>query len=305
VQIVLDAVGASDSDRAHIEQLQTAGCEMGWFNPVRHYTLEEINYRTHRKILVVDGDVAFVGGIGVADHWSGNAQDPKHWRDTQVEIHGPAVDNIEAGFHENWIETGGVVEPIISARVDPAAGSGRSVVVWSSPESGANALKLLYLLSVGAARRTLDIQSPYLITDESTRWSLAEARKRGVQVRMLTEGDVTDAKPVKFAGRADYEAFLAQGIEVYEYQPTMMHAKAIIVDGIISIIGSANFDNRSLELNDEMNVVAADRGLAATLTGHFEEDLRRSKKIDLEQWRSRPLHIRGREKLWSYFGEVF
>jgi cardiolipin synthase len=305
VQIVLDAVGAADAEPSHIEQLKNAGCEIGWFNPVRHYTIEEVNYRTHRKILVVDGDVAFVGGIGVADHWSGNAQDKDHWRDTQIEIHGPAVDNIEAGFHENWIETGGVVEPVVAARTDPPAGAARSVVVWSSPEGGTNALKLMYLLSIAAARRTLDIQSSYLITDASSQWSLAEARKRGVRVRMLTEGDITDAKPVKFAGRADYETFLAQGIEVYEYQPTMMHTKAIVVDGIISITGSANFDNRSLELNDEMNVVAADRQLAATLTSHFEEDLRRSKKIDLEQWRSRPLHIRGREKLWSYFGEVF
>lgn len=305
VQILLDAVGSARSEAGHIEQLQEAGCEIGWFNPVRYYTIEEVNYRTHRKILVVDGEVAFVGGVAVADHWAGDAQDKDHWRDTQIEIHGPAVDNIEAGFHENWIETGGVVEPVAAPRAGPREGQGRSIVVWSSPEGGANELKLLYLLSIAAARRTLDIQSPYFITDKSSKWSLAEARKRGVRVRLLTEGDVTDAKPVKFAGRADYERFLAQGIEVYEYQPTMMHAKAIVVDGIISITGSANFDNRSLELNDEMNVVAADRELAAELTSDFERDLKRSKKIGLDEWRARPFHIRAREKLWSYFGEVF
>jgi cardiolipin synthase len=126
-----------------------------------------------------------------------------------------------------------------------------------------------------------------------------------VRVRLLTEGEITDAKPVKFAGRAQYESFLANGIEIYEYQPTMMHVKALVVDGVISVIGSANFDNRSLELNDELNVVVASRRLASRLTADFDEDARRSKKIDLEEWRSRPFHIRGRERLWSFFGEVF
>jgi cardiolipin synthase len=303
VQIVLDAVGASDSEREDLKSLQDAGAQIGWFNP--HTGIEELNYRTHRKILVVDGEVAYVGGIGLADHWEGNADSPEHWRDTQFEARGPVVDNIEAGFHENWIETGGVVEPIVAPKAGPPAGTARSIVVWSSSEAGSNALKLLYLLTIGAARKTLDIQSPYFITDESTKWSLLEARKRGVRVRVLTEGDVTDAKPVKFAGRAQYESLLASGIEIYEYQPTMMHVKAMVVDGVISIVGSANFDNRSLELNDELNVVVAGRDLASRITSDFEEDIRRSSKIDLEEWRSRPFHIRGRERLWSFFGEVF
>jgi cardiolipin synthase A/B len=305
VRIVLDAMGAAESSEADIRMLKDAGCQIGWFNPFRHNTLEEINYRSHRKILVVDGEVAFTGGIGISDQWMGDAEDKDHWRDTQVEVRGPAVDNIEAAFHENWIETGGIVEPIVSPYTDNAEGRARSIVIWSSPEGGANALKLMYLLVIGAARKTLDIESPYLITDESSKWSLFEARKRGVRIRLLTEGDITDAKPVKFAGRAQYEQMLEQGIEIYEYQPTMMHTKALIVDGIISIIGSANFDNRSLELNDEMNVAVAGVDFAAKLTRDFEADIRRSQKIDLEQWRSRPIHIRGREKLWSFFGEIF
>lgn len=305
VQMVLDAVGAADSERTDLTALRDAGVQIGLFNPVRHNTLEEINYRTHRKILVVDGAVAFVGGIGLSDHWEGNAESADHWRDTQFEIHGPAADNIEAGFHENWIETGGVVEPIVTPRDTTRVGRARSIVVWSSSEAGSNALKLLYLLTIGAARKTLDIQSPYFITDESTKWSLVEARKRGVRIRVLSEGEITDAKPVKFAGRAQYESLVASGIEVYEFQPTMMHTKAVVADGIISIIGSANFDNRSLELNDELNVVAADADLASRLTADFEADMRRSKKIELDEWRSRPFHIRAREKLWSYFGEVF
>jgi cardiolipin synthase len=166
-------------------------------------------------------------------------------------------------------------------------------------------MKLLYLLSLAAARKTVDIQSPYLVTDETTTWSLEEARRRGVRVRLLVEGDITDAKPVKFAGRAAYERFLEHGIEVYEYQPAMMHTKAMMVDGILSIVGSSNFDNRSFELNDELNVAVFDRGLTRRLTADFERDLTRSKRVDLAEWRDRPIHIKAREQVWSLFGEVF
>jgi cardiolipin synthase len=303
-QIVLDAVGASDLDERHIQRLETAGCRIGWFNVLSSFAIEEVNYRTHRKALVIDGDVAFIGGIGIADQWLLDEEDSPKWRDTHFEIRGPAAINVEAAFHENWIETGGVVAPDLLPHAAPM-GKAQSIVVWSSPEGGANEMKLLYLLAIAAARQTLDVESPYLITDESTQWSLSEARKRGVRIRVLTEGDITDAKPVKFAGRADYERLMEQGIEVYEYQPTMMHTKAVIVDGIMSIIGSANFDNRSLELNDELNAAVFDRGLAARLTADFDNDLRRSKKLTLDEWRSRPPHIRAREKVWSFFGEVF
>lgn len=304
VRLVLDSVG-STIDPKHIEVLETSGCQIGWFNPVRSLGLEEVNYRTHRKALVVDGDIAFIGGIGIGDQWAKDAPDNPKWRDTHIEVRGPAAINVEAAFHENWIETGGVVEADVLPHDDQPNGTAQSIVVWSSPEGGTNSMKLLYLLSLAAARRTIDIQSPYLITDESIDWSLAEARRRNVRVRMLVEGDITDAKPVKFAGRAAYESFLELGIEVYEYQPAMMHAKAMMVDGILSIVGSANFDNRSLELNDELNAAVFDRGLTARLTSDFERDLGRSKKLDLEEWRSRPIHIRGRERLWSLFGEVF
>ena len=305
VRMVLDSVGASSMDEATLERLTAAGCRIGWFNPVASWSFEEVNYRTHRKALVIDGDVAFVGGIGIADQWARPVEGQAVWRDTHIELRGPAAVNVEAAFNENWIETGGVVAPDLLPHDDEPAGPARSIVVWSSPEGGANAMKLLYLLSIAAARKTLDIQSPYLITDESTQWSLAEARHRGVRVRLLVEGDITDAKPVKFAGRATYERLLAQGIEIYEYQPAMMHTKAMIVDGTLSIVGSANLDNRSLELNDELNVAVFERGLAARLLADFDADLKNSARLDLEEWRSRPLHIRGREQLWSYFGEVF
>jgi cardiolipin synthase len=305
VHVVLDSVGAGKMKDEDIAALQSAGVHIGWYNRVASFSLEEANYRTHRKELVVDGRVAFVGGMGLADQWATGVDGQPQWRDTQIELHGPVVDNVEAGFNENWIETGGVVTPQVETAPAAPASSGESIVVWSSPEGGANGMKLLYLLAIGSARRTLDIESPYVITDESTQWSLRAARQRGVRVRILMDGDLTDAKPVKFAGRADYETLLREGIELYEYQPSMLHTKALVVDGVLSIVGSANFDNRSLELNDELNVAAFDRGLAARLLADFERDRTRATQIDLERWRSRPLHIRGREKAWNLFGEIF
>lgn len=304
VRLVFDSLGAKVS-KDDTQRLEKAGCRIGWYNRVRSRAIEEVNYRTHRKALIVDGEVAFVGGIGIDDQWIRSAEKDPKWRDTHVRITGPAATDVEAAFNENWIETGGVVEPDVVPRDPRPRGPASSIVIWSSPEGGTNALKLVYLLALASARTSIDIQSPYLITDESTAWSLAEARKRGVRVRMLTEGDITDAKPVKFASRAQYERLMEQGIEVYEYQPSMMHTKAVVIDGAIGIVGSANFDNRSFELNDELNVVAFDRGIAARLREDFEHDLTKSKKLDLQAWRSRPLHIRAREKAWSFFGEIF
>jgi cardiolipin synthase len=305
VRLVLDSIGAKKIDPAHVERLKAAGCQVAWFNEVGGFELEELNYRTHRKSLVVDGDVAFVGGIGVADYWARDTDRGPRWRDTQIEVHGPAAVYVEGSFNENWIESGEVVEPDLLPHEDGPAGRARSIVVRSGYQVGTSRMKLLYLLAMAAARRTLDIESSYFITDESTRWSLSEARRRGVRVRLVVEGDITDAKPVKFAGRATYARLLEQGIEIYEYQPAMMHVKAVIIDGVLSIVGSANFDNRSLELNDELNVAVFDPSLAKRLLSDMEQDITRSATLELERWRARPLHIRGRELLWSFFDEVF
>jgi cardiolipin synthase len=305
VRLVLDAVGSKRMAKEDITRLEDAGVRIGWVNPIVTLHIEEVNYRTHRKALVVDGAIAFVGGMGIADQWVRDAKGLPMWRDTQVEVHGPAVTDVEAAFNQNWIVTGGVVDPEVDPDAAPVSGPTRSIVVWSAPQTGANELKLLYLLAIGAARRSIDIESPYFITDESSQWSLHEARRRGVHVRLLVEGDKTDAKTVKFASRGYYESLLEDGIEIAEYQPTMMHAKTMVVDGVLNVFGSANFDNRSLELNDELNVAVFDRPLAARLLQDFEQDLTRSKKLDLESWRSRPLDERARDWIWSYFGEVF
>jgi cardiolipin synthase A/B len=304
VRIVLDAFGSSLS-AASRDRLRQAGVQIAWFNLIRPWSLEEANYRTHRKVLVVDGEVGFTGGLGLADHWLGHAQDPEHWRDTQFKITGPAVRALEASFYENWLEAGGVSAPTLDPERSPLPTGARSVVIWSNPTGGASRVKLLFLLSLAGARRQIDIQSPYFILDESTRWALDEARRRGVRVRVLTDGEITDAMPVKDASRHAYQALLESGYEIYEYQPTMMHVKAVIIDGVWSIIGSANFDNRSFELNDELIVAVQDPELAAALTRDFEADLLKSVRLDPATWPNRSLWQKTREVFWAQFGELF
>jgi cardiolipin synthase len=305
VNLVIDGIGAK-VPADWMQRLKAAGAKIGTFGEPNWYTLEELNYRTHRKILVVDGAVGFTGGVGVADHWLGHAQDKDHWRDTMVRIEGPIARLMEGAFNENFVESMGPVAPVVDppAFVPPTA-QDAAMVLRSSPTGGSNDLKRLYLLSIAAARRTLDISSPYFIIDESSDYALTQAAGRGVRIRVLVEGDLTDAKPVKYAGRASYEYLLEHGIELYEYQPTMMHVKTMVVDGAWSMFGSANFDNRSLELNDEMNVAVRDPALAAHFTRGFEQDLARARKLDPGEWRRRSVLQKAREHFWSYFGEIF
>jgi cardiolipin synthase len=307
VTVVVDGVGGSPMEREHQRRLEAAGAHVLTFNPTHWYTPENVNFRTHRKILVVDGEVGFTGGVGIADHWLGNAQDEHHWRDTQVRIQGPIVRLLEAAFYENALESHGPIVPELDDRPDrfPAEDDEASIIVRSSSSGGSTDLKRLYLQAIASARRTVDLTSPYFVTDESTMWSLEEARRRGVRIRLLLESNVTDAMPVKYASREAYDALLSMGIEIYEYRPTMMHAKTLVVDGILSIFGSANFDNRSLELNDELNVAVWSRTLASRFAADFENDLRSCTRLDLASWRRRPMLLKAREHFWSYFGEVF
>jgi len=305
VRVVVDPVGSLMKPKNR-QRLKDAGAQMWWFNPLGFFTVQELNYRTHRKTLVVDGEVAFIGGIGVADYWMGHGQDKDHWRDTNFEITGPAVRRLEACFYENWIESGGRSAPALDPPPPPRPNGARSLVQWSNPTGGASNVKLLYLLAIGAARKTIDIQSPYITLDSSTKWSLQQARQRGVRVRMLTEGPITDAMPVKHASRYNYQELLDLGIEIAEYQPTMMHAKAVVVDGVFSLIGSANFGNRSFELNDELTVGVFDSGFAASLIHDFDTDLQRSEQLNAATWpHARSFDGKLQEWFWSFFGEIF
>jgi cardiolipin synthase A/B len=304
VRIVLDSFGALDLPRERTEPLRSAGVGLVWFNPLRSWTLEQANYRTHRKILVVDGTVAFTGGVGVADHWRGKARNEHEWRDTQFRITGPAVRAIEAAFYENWLESGGFATPALDPPSADSLGRARSIVVWSNPTAGVNNVKLLYLLSIAGARKSIDIESPYFVLDSSTRGALDAARSRGVRVRLVTDGDCTDTKTVKAASRDGYGSLLDAGYEISEYEPTMMHVKAMVVDGGWSVVGTANFDNRSFELNDELTVAVADPLLAQSLITAFERDRARSRRLNAHEWRNRSVFTRWYQHFWGLFDEV-
>jgi cardiolipin synthase len=305
VNLVVDAVGGSAIPDEHVQRLRAAGCRLATFNTPSWYSVEEINYRTHRKILVVDGRIAFTGGVGIDDQWKGNAQDKEHWRDTMVQAAGPVARLMEGGFYENFAEAAGEVTPELDD-VEPVSDEeGAAFVVRSSPSGGASDLKRVYLLAHGSARQSNDITPPYFVTDESSRWAFQDAIKRGVRIRLLVEGDITDAMPVKYASRKHYDQLMQLGIEIYEYQPTMMHTKTFVVDGVWSMFGSANFDNRSLELNDELNVGVANRDLAARLLADFEQDVKSSRRLDLQTWRQRSRLMKAREFFWASFGEIF
>jgi len=305
VRMVLDAFGASSPPDDLTDRLRAAGGKLAWFNQLRPWTVESTNTRTHRKLLVVDGLVAFTGGAGIANHWLGHAQDKEHWRDTQFRVTGPAVRLLEACFFENWLEAGGDDSPVFDKQEPPAAGSARSIVIWSNPVGGVSNVKQLYLYSIAAARRSIDIQSPYFIPDASGMGAIKDARARGVRVRILSDGDITDAKSVKFGSRHTYQRLLDVGVEIYEYAPTMMHAKIMIIDGTWSVFGSGNFDNRSLELNDEITVAVFESDLGRRLTDDFETDARHSKQWTVADWPKRPWHWKLRELWWGIFGEVF
>jgi cardiolipin synthase len=290
-------------------RLRDAGAHLGDYGTPTWYKLQQLNYRTHRKILVVDGRVAFTGGAGIADNYAGNADAKDHWRDTMVRVEGPLVRLIEGAFDENLVRTltpsEPIVEPTDGGEPIGTSGHGDNAFVIRSSTGGSNELKRTYMVAIAAARRSLDICSPYFMTDRSSQWALEQAITRGVHLRILTEGDRTDSRVVKYASRAKYDWLLSQGVEIYEYQPTMMHAKTMIVDGVWSMVGSANFDNRSLEMNDEMNLAVSNRALASRLTRDFDRDLRSSKKLELETWRRRGFLEKVRERFWTYFGEVF
>ena len=305
VQLVLDAFGASSPPPDLSKRIKDAGGEILWFNQVGFWTVESTNARTHRKLLIVDSAVAFTGGAGIGDHWRGQAQDADHWRDTQFQITGPSVRLLEACFYENWLEAGGEGFPELGPTGSPTADDTRSIIIWSNPTGGVTNVKQLYLYSLAAARQSIDIQSPYFIPDASSLAALRAARGRGVKVRILGDGEITDAKSVKHASRDTFQRLLAAGIDVHEYLPTMMHAKIMIVDGVLSVFGSGNFDNRSLELNDEITLAVFSPDLGRQLARAFDEDLTRSKQWSLDEWRRRPWHWKVRERFWGIFGEVF
>ena len=289
VHVLIDGVGSGKIEKAYIEEMQRAGVEVQRYNPPRFYTINRLNNRTHRKLVIVDGTIGFTGGVGIADQWSGNAQDSSHWRDTHFRLEGPAVAQMQAAFMDNWTEVSGAV--LHGEGYFPPlkrAGSQAAQVFWSSPTSGSQTMHLMYLLSLAAAKQSIVLSMAYFLPDEVASQMLVAAAQRGVRIRIIVPGPYVDSEVVRRASRARWGDLLQAGVEMFEYQPTMFHCKVMVVDGVWTSVGSTNFDNRSFALNDEANLNVYDRDFALQQVRIFEEDLRRSRRITLEEWRNRP-----------------
>jgi len=267
------------------------------------YRFRHLNHRTHRKILVIDGAIGFTGGVGIADEWTGHAQDPDHWRDTHFRVEGPVVAQLQGAFADNWTQTAGDV-----LHGDDYFPELRSVgtlpgqMFKSSMEGGAESMQLMYMLSLAAASRSIDLSMAYFIPDDLSMDHLVAALKRGVKVRIILPGDHTDSHLVRVVSRSHWGRILKAGGEIYEYQPTMYHCKVLIIDGLWSSVGSTNFDSRSFRLNDEANLNVYDREFAARQTAQFEKDLEKSRRITLAEWENRPLYDKAWGHIVAFFG---
>jgi cardiolipin synthase len=291
--VIIDAVGGVRLERALVERMIEAGVRVTRFRPPKPYAARRLTNRTHRKILVADGEVGLTGGVGIAEEWTGDAQDPDHWRDTHVRVRGPVVRGLFGAFAENWLEATGevLVGDGYLPELPEHEGGGPMMVVRSSAGVGDTNVEALYYLAIAAAQRQLDLTAAYFVPRPAFTEALQDAAQRGVRVRVLVPGPHIDKPPVRLAGRASYDDLLDAGVELYEYQPTMLHAKTMVVDDIWSSVGSVNFDNRSFQLHDEATLCVQSRVFAGKLTEQFERDLAVSERIRPGRWRTRgPLH---------------
>ena len=303
VHVLLDAIGAAKIDSAWVAQMETAGVQVRKYHPVSWYQLGRLNNRAHRKLLVTDGKVGFTGGVGIAPEWTGRAQDPAHWRDTHFRVEGPVVGQMQAVFLDNWIKVSG--EVLHGSDYFPElgdAGGQRAQMFSSSPSGGSESMELMYQLAITSASRTIDLSSAYFVPDELTRRALVAALQRGVKVRIVVPGEHIDSETSRSASRALWEEPLAAGALIAEYGPTMFHCKVLIVDGLLTSVGSTNFDNRSFRLNDEASLNVVDAAFAAEQTAIFEADLLKSKPLSLADWRERPWRERLGDRVASLIG---
>lgn len=290
VKLLLDAVGSSTLGPEIFRILEAGGCQLAWFRPIHWYTLHPAHERNHRKSVIVDGRIAFTGGAGFGDQWLGSAGNPKEWRDIQIGIEGPAAVAQQTGFVQNWMaSTGEIVAGPRYFPSTPDAGSVAVQTILSSPITGAGAVGTMYLVALQSAKRSLNIANSYFIPDSRVIEMLAEACRRGVIVKVLVAGKHNDTWLARQNSVRRYGDLLRAGVEIYEFQPTMLHQKIMIVDGLWATVGTANFDNRSFALNEETNVCVHDPGLVDDLSAAFLADLVRSKQIHLRGWKRRGL----------------
>lgn len=296
VRVVVDAIGSFSTPDSYFAPLRAAGAVVAWYQPIRWYTLKRFNNRTHRELIIIDGERGYIGGAGISAHWfNGSTGARPPWRDTMVRVTGTIVTGMQAAFVENWLESTG--EILAGKDTFPPApspgGVGNALIVSSapSPARGSRA-RVLFQVLLASACKSIDINSPYFLPDESARGELIGAAKRGVRVRIITPGDANNHPLARRASRRRYGELLRAGIEIHEYQMGMVHAKILVVDGTWSVVGSTNFDSRSFDLNDEVNLAVMAPQLAARLLDDFQADLAASRSISYQEWAERPWHER-------------
>lgn len=294
VRLVIDAIGCWNTPERYFAALRAAGGEVAWYQPVRWYTLKRFNNRTHRELLIVDGNEAFVGGAGVASWWHQPQAGLPPWRDTVVRFQGPVVSSLQAVFAENWLESTGELLadagsfPDCRALQRPDAAARQAIVVAGTPSAGkATRARMLFQLLIASARRSVLIQSPYFLPDRSMRAELRRAAGRGVSVRVLVPGRHNNHPIARRASRRRYGELLEAGIEIAEYRPGMNHTKLLVVDGVLAVVGTSNFDNRSFGLNDEVNVVLADEQAVRALEQGFRQDEAACQRVEMADWHAR------------------
>ena len=289
VHVLLDWVGSLKMDTALVDDLRKAGVEVERFHEPHWSNWGRLNNRTHRKLLVLDGQRAFTGGVGIADHWRGAARHPGEWRDTHFRVAGPVVAQMQAVFLDNWMRaTGKVLHGEAYFPALKPVGPYAAQMFSSSPSGGSESMQLMYMLAITAARGSIDLASSYFVPDALTIQVLIEAARRGVKVRVLTPSGLIDSETVRKASRASWGPLLEAGVQIAEYQPTMYHVKGLVVDGFFTSVGSTNFDNRSFRLNDEANLNVLSTEFGARQRQVFEADWAQGRLITHAQWLARP-----------------
>lgn len=306
VHVLLDGLGSRRIDSSVLGEMKSAGVDVRKYNPLVWYNVARINHRDHRKLLIIDGSTGFIGGAGFADFWQGNADSPDHWRDSQFRVEGPAVAQLQSAFMDNWVRTSSrILEGSEYFPELKPVGKAYAQVFKSSPRDGVESVRLMYLLSISAARKNIRLSVPYFIPGKLTSRAMVEACQRGVSVELIIPGAKTDAPIVRHASRSKWGPLLKAGVKIYEYQPTMYHCKMMVVDDVWVSVGSANFDNRSFRLNDEANLNVFSADFAAEQVRVFEEDKTLSHPVSYEDWRMRSLWKRLMEKLTAPFHSQF
>ncbi len=288
VRVVVDAIGSFGTPDALFDPLRAAGGQMAWYHPVRWDTWQKVNQRTHRKLLVIDGQTGFIGGAGIGDDWLLPSRKGPAWRDTMFCVEGEAVAGLISTFCENWLEAAGEIlsgNQQFGFRSMPEGAD--SFVVSSTPRGGGTGARILFQALIKCARETIHITTPYFLPDRSARQALIEAVGRGVQVEVLTAGPRIDHPYIRTLSRHSSRRLLRGGASIFEYQPAMIHAKLMTIDGIWAVMGSTNFDHRSFALNDEVNLAVLDRELVAVMEADFRDDLAQSRRLTLDMLRER------------------